>query len=132
MRETHWNLSCRHNGNLSVARIGPDDVEPQRAQRLGRAMDRKCPKLWACKEDGARTILIFEDADFVLTNYVLVGECLIDLMQDRNNLPDEIYLVETSLDTWTVRRMKNDETHMWEDDWEEFSANELVNITGRA
>ena len=64
------------------------------------ALRRKCPKLQRCKEGGARTVLVLESDDIALTNHVLVGECLAALLPERADLPNEIYLVETELDSW--------------------------------
>ncbi len=99
-REAHWALSSRHDGVLLPARIAPEDVEARRAARLRKALERKCPKLQRCKEDGARTVLVLEDADISLSNYVLIGDGLAGLLKDYANLPDEIYLVETAVDRW--------------------------------
>ena len=64
------------------------------------------------KEDRARTVLMLESDDIALTNHVLVGECLAAVLPERTDLPDEIYLVETEVKTWTVRCMKLD-TECW-------------------
>ena len=101
-------------GTLRSARYAPNDeeLEASRADRLRRALRRKCPKLQRCKEDGARTVLVLESDDLALTNHVLVGEQLVRLPAEWADLPDEIYLVETDLDPWTVHCMKLD-TECW-------------------
>ena len=101
-------------GALRCARPGVDDeeLEPRLADRLREALRRKCPKLQRCKEDGARTALVLEDNDIAHTNHVLFGECLAALLPERADLPDEIYLVETEVKSWTVRCMKLD-TDCW-------------------
>ena len=101
-------------GTLRHARLGPDDEElaDGRTNRLREALRRKCPKLQRCNQDGARTVLVLESDDIALTNHVLVGECLSDLLPERTDLPDEIYLVETEVKSWTVRCMKLD-TERW-------------------
>jgi len=129
-REAHWSLSPKHDGVLLVSRFAPNDVEAQRAARLQRTLERKCPKLQHCKEDGAITVLVLEDADIALSNYAIIGEALDGLMEGRANLPDEIYLVETSLDRWDVRLMKHDEKIWPEGAWTEFNSAELTDITG--
>lgn len=127
-REAHWSLSPRHDGVLLVTRFAPDDVENLRAARLRQALDRKCPKLQLCKEEGARTILILEDSDMALTNHALVGAQLVDLLAERSDMPDEIYLVETSLDRWTVYPMKRDDERWPIQGWSEFHADELNDL----
>ena len=49
---------------------------------------------------------MLESDDIALTNHVLVGECLSALLPERTDLPDEIYLVETEVKSWTVHCMK--------------------------
>lgn len=97
-------------GVLRLARLGLDNEELEgcRADRLREALRRKCPKLQRCKVDGARTVLVLESDDIALTNHTLVGECLIALLRERTDLPDEIYLVETEVQSWAVHCMKLD------------------------
>ena len=107
-------LSSPQRGTLLLARVAPDEeaLEVARADRLREALRRKCPKLQRCKEDddSTRTVLMLESDDIALTNHVLVGECLVGLMAEREDLPDEIYLVETQVkDSWLVHRMKLDD-----------------------
>ena len=106
--------SASEGGTLRHARFAPDDTELEtlRAKRLRKALSHKCPKLQCCKEDGAQTVLVLESDDIALTNHVLVGQCLAALLSDHADLPDEIYLVETEMDPWTVRCMKLD-TACW-------------------
>ena len=106
--------SVSKGGTLRCARYAPDDeeLETRRAERLLEALRRKCPKLQRCKADGARTVLVLESNDIALTNHVLVGECLAMLLPERTDLPDEIYLVETEVNSWTVHCMKLD-TECW-------------------
>ncbi len=131
-REAHWSYSARSEGVLTAARFAPEDVGARRAARLRRALDGKCPKLQCCKEEGARTVLILEDGDIALSNHVLIGDGLAEPLQDRPDLPDEIYLVETAVDTWGVRLLKYDDNHLPENGWEEFNPADLVDITGGA
>ena len=101
-------------GTLRPVRLGLDDkeLEARLAERLLEALHRKCPKLQRCKEDGARTVLVLESDDIALTDHVLVGECLAALLPEYPDLPDEIYLVETEVESWPVRCMKLD-TECW-------------------
>jgi hypothetical protein len=128
-RSAHWSLSSRHDGVLLSGRLAPGDVEACRTVRLQRALDRKCPKLQRCKEEGARTILVLEDGDIFLSNYVLIGDALADLLAEHSDLPDEIYLVETVLDRWDVRLLKCDEKIFPGEDWIEFDSAQLNDIT---
>ncbi|MCY4589625.1 MAG: hypothetical protein OXE86_03465 [Alphaproteobacteria bacterium] len=110
----HAARSESKRGGLRLARLGLDDeeLEAGRSERLREALSRKCPKLQRCKEHGARTVLVLESDDIALTNHVHVGECLAVLMPERTDLPDEIYLVETEVKSWTVLCMKLD-TECW-------------------
>jgi hypothetical protein len=129
LRETHWSHSGRHDGVLLVSRIAPARVEEDRVARLRKALDRKCPKLQRCKTAGARTVLVLEDDDIALSNHVLVGNGLAAVSKERNDLPDEIYLVETSVTPWRVWCMKRDDVLLPEEEWEEFNSAELDDIT---
>ena len=131
-REAHWSLSPRHDGVLLVARYAPKDVEVRRTTRLQEALERKCPKLQICKEEGARTVLVLEDGDISLSNYALIADSLAGLPKMHIDLPDEIYLVETAIDRWTVRRLKYEENHLPGDDWTEFESADLIDITNSA
>ena len=105
--------SNSQRGDLRPARLSLDEeeLEAGRADRLRDALDHKCPKLQRYKQDGARTILALESGAIALTDHVLVGECLSALLPERTDLPDEIYLVETQVNSWTVRCMKLDAEH---------------------
>ena len=129
-REVHWSISSRLYGVLSVSKVAPKDVEAQRAVRLQQALERKCPKLQRCKEDGARTVLVLEDGDIFLSNHVLIGKRLAELLGNHADLPDEIYLVKTALDRWNVWPMKYDECCLPEEERTEFNSAELTDITG--
>ena len=66
------------------------------------------------------------------SNYVLIGDALAGLLEERSDLPDEIYLVETATDRWAVRLMKIEETCLPEEGWTEFEAAKLTDITNCA
>ena len=101
-------------GTLRCARLDleSEEREARRADRLREALRRKRLKLQRSREDGARTVLVLESNDIAQTNHVLVGECLAALLPKHTDLPDEIHLVETDIDPWTVRCMKLD-TECW-------------------
>jgi hypothetical protein len=116
---------------LFAARLAPTDLELRRAARLQEALNRKCLKLQQCKDEGVSTVLILEDSDIFLSNHVLIGEALAGLLAQRPNLPDHIYLVETALDSWDVRLLKDEENIVPEGDWTEFDSAQLKDITGQ-
>ncbi|MDF2366308.1 hypothetical protein [Sneathiella sp.] len=128
-RREHWRIADRQRGKLLVSRYAPEDVEIHRAKRLGIALDNKCPKLHLCAAEGARTVLILEDNDVALSNHILIWEALSEVMAGREDLPDEIYLVDTSTSIWALWRLKYDEDIFLEDGWEYLEPNELADIT---
>ena len=89
-------------GSVDVARVEPEDLESSRVERLRRAFQAKCPKLRQCKEDGARTVLVLESNDLPLSNSVLIHEALVPALDEREDVPDEVYLVETISHVWFV------------------------------
>jgi hypothetical protein len=77
------------------------DREKLRAKRIQQAVDDKFPKLAAWKADGARTILILEDNDIQLTNESLVANAFVKIAKERNDRPDETYMLNTcTAPTW--------------------------------
>lgn len=103
------------NGRLYPSRSAPKGREERRERRMQKALDSKCPKLRQCKEEGARSILIFENNDIALTNHIVVGDSVRALLQGRDDVPDEIFLVETFVDDWRVWSMYRDGT-FWPDE----------------
>ena len=90
-------------GKLRSSRVVDDQLlGKQRVDRLRTALADKCPKLQCCKDRGARTILVLESDDMALTNSVIAKEALALASEERTDLPDEIYLVETDFDPWVV------------------------------
>lgn len=78
------------------------DTEASRAARIARACDKKFPKLSRWKEEGARTILVFEDNDVQLTNTPNVAEAFLPIATARTDAPDETYMVSTYTSPWYV------------------------------
>ena len=131
-REAHWARSTQHHGVLYPSRFAPNDIENLRADRLRKALATKCPKLQACKHQGAHTILIFEDGDISLSNHVLIGDQLGDVLTERTDLPDGIYLVKTCFETWDIRPLKLGDTNLPDDKGIVFNSADLNNITEAA
>ena len=101
-------------GSLSFRFIPPDDLEGPRVDSLRHTFSRKCPKLQACKADGARTVLVLESGDPGLVSLEFREDLLPSLLSACTNAPDEIFLVETCRDPWSVQLLKRDEAH-WPD-----------------
>jgi hypothetical protein len=98
----------RANGRLFLSRFAPKNREELRGTRMQRALDTKCPKLRQCKEEGARSILILENNDIALTNPIVVGDSVRALLKGRDDVPDEIFLVDTCVDGWSVWSLYRD------------------------
>lgn len=94
---------------LYYARYAPEELVRGSLlrDRLQMALNRKCPKLRCHKIRGANTILVLEDNDIALTDHILIGEQLTNLLDQSIYIPDEIYLLETFTRTWCLRDMKN-------------------------
>ena len=113
----HWPIAPlirRTPGTLSFRFIPPDDLEIPRTDRLRQAFSRKCPKLEACKAEGARTVLVLESSDSGLISFEFRSDLLPSLLAECANAPDEIFLVETCADLWWVWPLKRDDGH-WPD-----------------
>ena len=96
----HWSERGARDGALFLARAVGDDVEDQRCIRIRTTLDKKLPKLTACRADGDVTVLILEYSDIALTNQVLVAQALEAELVGRD-CPDHIFLADTTGDqTW--------------------------------
>lgn len=97
----HWSEKGRHDGAFFLARSVGEDVEDQRRTRIRTALDKKLPKLTACRVEGDVTVLILEYADIALTNQVLVARALEAELVGRD-CPDHIFIADTTRDdTWS-------------------------------
>ena len=94
-------------GMFAVARAPDNDLEQQRLGRLHRALSEKCPKLQRCKDRGARTVLVLECGDIALSDPVSIRAALNRAAEKRVDIPDEIYLVETKVETWYMWPMNS-------------------------
>jgi hypothetical protein len=104
-RSLFRDIPSQANGRLFVSRFTPKAGHELRTARLQRALDRKCPKLKRCKEEGATSILILENNDIALTNHILVGDTILPLIAARSDVPDEVFLVDTCVEEWTIFSM---------------------------
>ena len=107
-------LARQKPGSLSFRFIPPDKLEGPRVDSLRHTFSRKCPKLQDCKADGARTVLALESGDPGLLSLEFREDLLPSLLSACTNAPDEIFLVETCRDPWSVQLLKRDEAH-WPD-----------------
>lgn len=94
----HWSEKGHRDGALFLSRAVGGDVEDLRETRIRTALDKKLPKLAACRADGDITVLILEYADIALTNQVLVAQALEAALVGRDDCPDHIFLADTTGD----------------------------------
>ncbi len=113
----HWpfaSLIRRKPGMLSFQFISPNDPESLRTNSLRRSFFKKCPKLQECKAEHARTVLVIESSDTEFMSFEFRGSLLPSILAELENVPDEIFLVETFTNRWRVWLLKRDESH-WPD-----------------
>jgi hypothetical protein len=102
-RETHWAEPEAVHGRLFIQRFAPPDYESLRDERIRKAMDKKLPKLKVWKDGGARSVLVLENGDMALSNHIVILESAEAALADRADLPDELWLVDTTIESeWTV------------------------------
>ena len=130
-----WIAASRSESEGGTLRVGrwdreEEDPEIERRTRLRQALAKKCPKLLQCKREGTRTVLVLETDDFVLTNHVSVGQALSPMLDEREDAPDEIYLVESGVKPWMVWMMKHDAERWPIERWKEsrFHPDELIEL----
>lgn len=108
-------------GRFHVVHVVSADLEAERRSRISAACAKKFGKLaeWK-KRYGARSILVLEENDIQLTNAQLVADALAVAERDRDDRPDEVYLVSTSIDDlWHVTCLRR-EGKTYYDDGERF------------
>ena len=100
-------------GALSMAFCAPEDFKQPLKHSMSKAFAKKFPKLHECKKLGARTILVLEGLDLPVGHHKYIGKVLPDLLAQRADRPDEIYLVEPNDGSirWWVWPLKRDEDH---------------------
>ena len=102
-RETIWSEPGIAHGRLFVSRFAPRDYETLRAERIATAMSKKLPKLKIWTGGGARSVLVLENRDISLSNHIAILEAAEAALAGRNNPPDELWLVDTTINLeWTA------------------------------
>lgn len=102
-RSLFRDIPPKGDGRLFISRFAPQNFECLRKDRIKRSLDDKCPKLGECKTEGANTVLILENRDISLTNHGLVANAIEELAASRDDMPDEIFYVDTIIeDRWSV------------------------------
>ncbi len=91
-------LCKRHSSDNRIffSRWIGDDSVSARAERMGRALDEKIPKLVAASAGyGARSVLILESNDVALSNIFAVTQAFNQALNGRTTTPDLVFLIES-------------------------------------
>ena len=126
-RSVHWNDPEIVDGVLRPLRIAPDDIEEKRLDRIRTALNKKKKKLTYRKNEGARTVLVFENNDIALTNCVAIRHSLVLLMPKRPFWLDEIFYMDTAIAPWTLYHWSWDDAQ-WHDPCENFNPESLDDV----
>lgn len=108
---TLYRMRClpEDDDSLHVAFLRSNDLENQRAGRIGKALADKTPKLEAARQPGGVTLLALESHDYIMSNPVLIARGVYTAARECRVLPDAIVCVETSAgeDHWMPYFIKN-------------------------
>jgi len=98
------------DGKFCINLAAPKDLEQKTRERIGIALEEKCPKLCIARGDKRMSVLLFESNHISFGNYLQTTEAIVDQLPLRNDIPDDIYLIETWLDSWAVWIIKDGAT----------------------
>jgi hypothetical protein len=108
-REVGWSLPEAAYGRVFCGRFAPPNYQALRIERMRAALAKKLPKLKSWKDIEARSVLVLENRDLSLSNHVVILEAAGEALRGRDDAPDEIWLVDTTIETeWTVWRLMRD------------------------
>ena len=88
-------------GMLDVRQYSPQGEVDDLEKKIGRALEDKCPKLKSHKDTGAISILILEILGSNISHHPIC-EALPDALNQRTDLPDEIFIVDSLTSKWFV------------------------------
>ena len=123
--------SGEKSGRIKLGRDVPGEreLEELRVCSLLQSLEDKLPKLFDCKEEGARTVLVLESDTDLLSDANSVAKAL-DILREKFNgntsLPDEIYWVDVyeKVADWYVWPMKYDNKFWPQEDWSAWEVRE--------
>lgn len=84
------------DGSLQLVFQRSSDLEQQRAERIGKALSDKSPKLEAARQPEGVTLLVLESHDYIMSNPVLIAQGIYAAAQGFSALPDAIVCVDTA------------------------------------
>ena len=100
-------------GSLKIIRSLPEDTKEARRQRLRRAFSDKCPKLRKWAERGARTVLVLESENPLITEPMWLADEIAKLVEKRNDAPSEVVLVEFGRTKWSACVLNQEHENKW-------------------
>ena len=120
-------------GSLQIIRSLPEDAEEASRRRLRQAFSDKCPKLRQWAERGARTVLVLESENRMITDPMWLAAEVAKLVHERSDAPTEVVLVEPGRAKWWVRVLNHDHENTWSPELtpgyhEEFPEAELTDL----
>ncbi|UPK00029.1 hypothetical protein [Bradyrhizobium sp. 172] len=132
-REIGWSLPEAAYGRVFCGRFAPPSYETLRVERMRAALAKKLPKLQSWKDSGARSVLVLENRDRSLSNHVVILEAAEEALEARDDAPDEIWLVDTTIRTeWTVWCLMRDGLSFPDEEtpfrFREFRPEDLVHV----
>ena len=86
-------------------------MKDEQCNRINIAIGKKEEKLTYRKRLGAQTVLVLENNHFALTSCVEIGECLVELLQNRPSWLDELFYMEAAITPWKLYRWNWDEAN---------------------
>jgi len=96
----------RRDGRFSIVLVAPAELETKRRQRIKIALEKKCPKLSKAKGETRTSVLLLELDDICLGDPIQTAKAVTEELS-QNDVPDEIYLVETEAKLWVVWVLKD-------------------------
>ena len=100
-------------GELYIMRSLPEDADKAGRQRLRRSFSDKCPKLNEWRKRGAKTVLILESENPVITDPSWVADEVAKLVRERDDAPTEVVLVEPRHAKWSTSVLNRDGENTW-------------------
>ncbi len=97
------------DGELWTKLLASNDLDAKRKERIRKALDDKCPKLYDAKGNMRFSILLLESDDIFLANCCEIAKAVSEEFNDRDKAPDEVYLLETEVKPWAVWVLKEED-----------------------
>jgi hypothetical protein len=96
----------RRDGEFWIILNAPENLQKKRRQRIRKALEEKCPKLHEARGNKRISVLLLEYDDIFLGNDLVISQDIIAELPSRNDVPDEIYLIDTCITRWSVSVVK--------------------------